>query len=490
MDIEELIRRARAGEDVTSRFAQKTLVLPVWEGELDKEYYTSKHPVMNTESYPDIVLYDERDSEDEFDPETGEPKRVKFPIGTEKVSRVTYDLQALSVKRLVELCFGIPVKRAYKPVNDRQKDIARHLEAIFTRTRIDSVNIERGKKLFASCEVMTLWYGVKQDNTIYGFNSKLKLRCQTYSPMQGDTLYPLFDETGDLVALSISYRRRVADEWMSYFDTYTSSTHLRWQSGNGENDKAWELVVDESIEIGKIPAVYTYRPTPAWENASPLVYEMEWAVSRNGNYLRTNSRPILAAFVDEAVKWGQAPRTDGAFRDIVQYPAGSSLQYVTWNGATENLKYYVDELRQMFFTQLQLPDWSYENMKTSPMSGEARKQLFIDAQLKVKDESGRLLEFFDREVNVVKAFLKSMLPQEYGKDIDELEVQNIITPFTITDEKDSISVLMTANGGQPLMSQRESIELYGKSDDVEATINEIRSEKMDEMLANAVEPSM
>lgn len=490
MEIEELIRRAKAGEDVTSLFAQKTLILPSWEGELKNAYLTEMHPVMDKNIYPDIVLYDERDSKDEFDAETGEPVKVKFPIGEEKVSRVTYDLQALAVKRLTELCFGVPVKRAYKPVNDRQKEIARYLEAIFTRTRIDSVNIERGRKLFASCEVMTLWYGVKQDNSIYGFNSKIKLRCQTYSPMQGDTLYPLFDETGDLVALSISYRRRVADEWMTYFDTYTADTHLHWQSGNGENDRAWTLVKTEDIEIGKIPAVYVYRPTPAWENASQLVYEMEWAVSRNGNYLRTNSRPILAAFVDEAVRWGQAPRTDGAFRDIVQYPVGSSLQYVTWNGATDNLKYYVDELRQMFFTQLQLPDWSYENMKTSPMSGEARKQLFIDAQLKVKDESGRLLEFFDREVNVVKAFLKKMLPAGYEKDIDELEVENIITPYTITDEKDTLGILMTANGGKPLMSQRESIELYGKSDDVEATLEEIRNEAMAEMLANAVEPSV
>ena len=54
-------------------------------------------------------------------------------------------------------------------------------------------------------------------------------------------------------------------------------------------------------------------------------------------------------------------------------------------------------------------------MKSNPMSGESRKQLFIDAQLKVKDESGRLIEFLDREMNVVKAFLKTMLPESNGK---------------------------------------------------------------------------
>ena len=36
---------------------------------------------------------------------------------------------------------------------------------------------------------------------------------------------------------------------------------------------------------------------------------------------------------------------------------------------------------------------------------------------------------------------------------------------------------MTANGGKPLMSQRESIERYGKSDDVDKTLQEIKEEE-------------
>lgn len=35
---------------------------------------------------------------------------------------------------------------------------------------------------------------------------------------------------------------------------------------------------------------------------------------------------------------------------------------------------------------------------------------------------------------------------------------------------------MTANGGKPLMSQRESIERYGKTDDVDKTLQEIKQE--------------
>ena len=160
----------------------------------------------------------------------------------------------------------------------------------------------------------------------------------------------------------------------------------------------------------------------------------------------------------------------------MQYPSNGRAEYVTWQQAVENLKFYVEQLRSLFFTQLQLPDWSYEKMSQQALSGESRKQMFIDAQLKVKDESGRLIEFFDREMNVVKAFAKIMLGESYAADIDALKVETLITPYAITDEKDTINNLQAANGGKPLMSQRESIELYGHSDDVDKTMQEIAEE--------------
>ena len=61
-------------------------------------------------------------------------------------------------------------------------------------------------------------------------------------------------------------------------------------------------------------------------------------------------------------------------------------------------------------------------------------------------------------------------------DIDALKVETLITPFAITDEKDTINNLMAANGGKALMSQRESIEMYGHSDDVDKTLHEIAEE--------------
>lgn len=449
MTIDEILNSTEitAAEKVAA-LQEKIISVPAWHGEkgLKKEYDTTKHPVMDKAKYPDEITKE----------------------GVKPVTRITLDLPRLACKRMTELCCGIPVKRVYKPDNDRQREVAAYMEAIFDRNRIDSVNVERLNMLFAGCEVMTLWYAVEQPNEVYGFNSRLKLRCRNFSPMNEDTLYPLFDEYGDMTAMSVAYTRKVGKRQVKYLDAYTATQHAKYSDESGD----WQEVIKEKISVLKIPAIYGYRPTPIWENQASNIFEAEWALSRNGNYLRKNSKPLFVVFANEQISYGdEGDENDG--KGVLQYPQGANAQYVTWAQATENLKFFIDEIRSNFFRELQLPDWSYEKMSQQALSGESRKQLFVDAQMKVKDESGRLLEYFDREVSVVKAFLKVMLGEGYVKDIDTLKVENIITPFSITDKKETVDMLMTANGGEPIMSQRESIAEFGHSDDVDKTMREI-----------------
>lgn len=449
MTIDEILNSTgiTAAEKVAA-LQEKIINVPAWHGEkgLVMVYDCTKHPVMNKAIYPDEITKE----------------------GVKPVTRITLDLPRLACKRMTELCCGISVKRVYKPDNDRQREVAAYMEAIFDRNRIDSVNVERLNMLFAGCEVMTLWYAVEQPNGVYGFSSRLKLRCRNFSPMLGDELYPLFDEYGDMTAMSVAYTRKVGKRQVKYLDAYTATQHAKYSDESGD----WQEAIHENISILKIPAIYGYRPTPIWENQASNVFEAEWALSRNGNYLRKNSKPLFVVFANEQISYGdEGDENDG--KGVLQYPQGANAQYITWTQATENLKFFIDEIRSNFFRELQLPDWSYEKMSQQALSGESRKQLFVDAQMKVKDESGRLLEYFDREVSVVKAFLKVMLGEAYTRDIDTLKVDSIITPFSITDKKETVDMLMTANGGEPIMSQRESIAEFGHSDDVDRTMQEI-----------------
>lgn len=452
MTVDEILNSGGTIGEIIAALKNKTLAVPLWDGPkgLKSEYDPRRHPVMDRAKYPDIVTTD----------------------GVTRVTRIPCDLQRLATKRMTELVCGIPVKRVYKAESERQNEIAGYIEAVLQRNRIDSVNVERCNMLFAGCEVVTLWFAAAQLNTDYGFSSPLKLRCRNFSPMLGDSLYPLFDEYGDMIALSVGYARKVNGNRVEYFDCYTADRHIKWSDASGQ----WAEEEHELTTVGKIPAVYAWRPAPVWEQSSPIVYEIEWSLSRNGNYLRENSKPLFVVFADEAIAYGDEKDVDKEFRAVMQYPKGSTAQYITWQQAVDNLKFYVSELRSQFFTQLQLPDWSYEKMSSIALSGESRKQLFIDAQMKVKDESGRLLEFFDREVNVIKAFLKIALGAAYEADIDALRVETVITPFTITDETDTVNRLTAATGGKAIMSQREAIQEFGHSSDPDKTLQEIAEE--------------
>lgn len=445
-NIEEILQLAPA--EAVKKLKSKAFTPPAWS-DLVKEYDPAQHPVTNKGKYPDNATPDGK---------------------LEEVTRITLNYQQLATKRMSELVCGIPVKRIYSPEDDKQREASECLEAIFQRNRIDSINIERCNALFSGCEILTLWYTTEEDNNLYGFNSPLKIRCQTYSPREGAQLYPLFSE-GDLIALSIETTRTEDGDDVRYLDTYTQDRHIAYREGKG----GWQVAKEEEIKLGKIPAIYCMRPTPIWEDTSRLVYEMEWALSRNGNYLRKNSKPIFAVFADEQVYFGSEESENKEYRAVVQFPKGGNAGYLTWDQAIDSLKFYIAELRQSFFTQLQLPDWSYESMKSTPMSGESRKQLFIDAQLKVTEESGRLLEFYDREVSVVKAFLATLRP-DLADAIEALPVEVVITPYQITEQRDTITELLAANGNKPLISHRESIEQLGWSTNASDTLEEIKQE--------------
>lgn len=445
-NIDEILQLAPA--EAVKKLKSKAFTPPAWS-DLVKEYDPAQHPVTNKGKYPDNATPDGK---------------------LEEVTRITLNYQQLATKRMSELVCGIPVKRIYSPEDDKQREASECLEAIFQRNRIDSINIERCNALFSGCEILSLWYTTEEDNKLYGFNSPLKIRCQTYSPREGAQLYPLFSE-GDLIALSIETTRTEDGDDIRYLDTYTRDRHIAYREGKG----GWQVANEEEIKLGKIPAIYCMRPTPIWEDTSRLVYEMEWALSRNGNYLRKNSKPIFAVFADEEVYFGDEKSENKEYRAVVQFPKGGNAGYLTWDQAIDSLKFYIAELRQSFFTQLQLPDWSYESMKSTPMSGESRKQLFIDAQLKVTEESGRLLEFYDREVSVVKAFLASLRP-DLADAIEALPVEVVITPYQITEQRDTITELLAANGNKPLISHRESIEQLGWSTNASDTLEEIQKE--------------
>lgn len=452
--LKEIFEAGRDATQVVADLKKKSIEVIPWST-LVKEYDPLKHPVKTDPSYNSSS---DRKGKDR------------------KVTHVILPWQKLATRRMASLAFGIPVKRVYKPKTDQEKRASAVIESIYKRNHINSVNLERAKYLYASCEVVTIWYTqeVEGGTTYGGESTKMKLRCKNYSPMKGDSLYPLFDEYDDMIALSVEYTREEDRQKVTYFDTYTADHHYRWRM-NGA--KALPDM-DEPIQIGKINGVYGNRDLPIWEEQSENVFEAEWCYSYNGNYVRKNSRPNWVVFCDpqDKVKVGQEKDDDRLGRNVLKYPANAKAEYKTWDQSIESIKFHTSELKKNFFMGLQLPDMSSDSMKETPMSGESRKMLFIDCQMKVLDESGIWIEYFDREMSVVKAFAEKMFPN-LADSIRTLEVENIITPFTIRDEGERITNYSNATGGKPVMSQRTAVSRLGMVDDIDEELKEIEKDE-------------
>lgn len=446
MNTEELLEGSPS--DVIQRLTKKIHAIPAWS-ELVKDYDPNQHRIVkDTQTRRDKIRKD----------------------GTiEKAARIHIGMEKLHVSRMNEFTFGVRVKRVYSNIENNQtrQAISKALEAIYKHVRIDTENKRRGLAYYAGCEFFSLWYTVKKPNTLYGFNSQFKLKCKTFSPMDGVELYPLFDEYGDLLAMSFQYSRGVEFKTIQYFEAYTSDRHIKWR----KEDSDWEEVTNEEISILKIPGVYQWRSFPIWHGLSHIREDIEYTLSRNSDVIAYNSAPIL-----QVVGNLQGTENKGESQRIYRVDVGGSVSYVSWTQAIEALKYQVTTLLNLYWTQAQMPDISFDNMKALGNIGyDARQTLLTDAHLKVGDEEGVWIETFERECNVIKAFLGEM-NTAWKSEIDNVDVEHIITPFIQNDESAEIDKWIKANGGKPIVSQLESIQNAGLSADPVHTVDQINKE--------------
>lgn len=441
--------------DIIDDLKKKIVQVPDWE-DLSKEYDPKKHEIMT-----DTVGRKDR-------------KGVK-------AARITYGMQKLATRRMTQMAFTEPVKRTYKHENDPLKiEQARALEMLYQKVRIDALNKKRFRAYFASCEIATIWYVVDKPNKDYGFESQYKLRSATYSPMEEkfsrveqSEIYPLFDAYGDMIALSIEFTHKIDDEEIVFFETYTSDKKYSWKKTKG----GWEINEDNLVAIGKIPGAYIYRPEPIWEDQTPNIKEIEYTLSRQSDILRRNSAPVM--------------KVTGRLVDDTPGPEGDvSREVYQFQGTDGNVEYvkppidhlavdaFLKTLRDNISEELQLPALSLKDVTGVGLTEESRKQILIDAHLKVGEEDGDIVEFLSRECNVLKAFLGQM-NTKWANTIGDLEVDHEIMPFVMNNEGAEIENLSKATGGKPIMSQKTAIQRAGyvSQEGIEEELNQIQEEE-------------
>jgi SPP1 family phage portal protein len=469
MDLKTIFSKQTSNDIIAELKSRRLVALPdVEKGKkaLDPNLHDINDPIKRADKRVKVDADNDANSAQKVIDAGGEAINYK----TEKVARIKLALQKLIIKRAVSFCFGNPVLYNATPDNDSQALIVKALNRILYDNKTNSLNRKVGRAIFGFKECAELWYPVEKPHTNYGFDSKFKLRCAIFSPEAGNTLYPYWDETGDMIAFSRAFSQKNNEEnAIDYFETYTDAERWLWMNGaNG-----YEVVegYPKPISIGKIPVIYGHQEQFETEDVDSLIDRLETLLSNfaDTNDYHASPKIFVTGQINGWSKKGEA----GA---VIEGDEGATMQYVSWQNAPESVKLEIETILKMIYTITQTPDVSFDSVKgLGAISGIALKLLFMDAHLKVQDKKEIFDDYLQRRVNVIKAFI-GQFNTSLEADCDELEIEPEITPYMLTSEIDEINMWLAANGNKPLVSQKQSVKSANLSQDPEADFEQIQEE--------------
>ena len=78
--------------------------------------------------------------------------------------------------------------------------------------------MERAKRLYKTCQVLTFWQSYELIGETYdvaGLETNRALKANIYSEDKGYKLYPIIDEYGDILAVSVGYTAPDGTEYLT-----------------------------------------------------------------------------------------------------------------------------------------------------------------------------------------------------------------------------------------------------------------------------------
>lgn len=475
MTIEEIFKKATANDVISELKSSRFIPQPDVE-EAKKALNPKLHDVNDPIKRPDkrVKVDADNDADSAQKVITTDGEAVNFR--TEKVARVAIALQKLIIKRAVSFCFGNPPKYNATPQNDNERAVLYALNRILVDVKSKSMNRKIARAIFGFKECAEYWYTVpvNKSHSKYGFPAQHKLRCALFSPEYGDTLYPYFDETGDMVAFSRAFSRKDDNgNAVDYFETFTDKEHWLWM--NGANGYEAAPGYPKPIAIGKIPVIYGHQPYFETEDVDKLIDRLEHLLSNFADTNDYHASPKI--FTTGQINGWSKKGESGA---VIEGEEGATMQYVSWQNAPESVKLEIETLLKLIYTISQTPDISFDAVKgLGAISGVALKLLFMDAHLKVQDKGEIFDDYLQRRVNVILAYI-GQINTTLEKDCENIIVEPELVPYMLVDELEELNYWLTANGNKPVISQEESVEGAGISKNVEATMQKIKDQTANE----------
>lgn len=377
--------------------------------------------VTGSKKYDDTAskMYDVN-SHDVLNPAKREDKQIKDSKGqpnTISVTRIPVPLQELIVMLRAAFLCGNPIQLSCNPEEGQETELLAIIKKIWDDNKLDYESKGIAEKMMSECEVAEIWYAEPADENYWKgtANEGLKYRFRVHiaAPSLGDSLYPVFNRRGDMIAFGRGYKVREDDKEVEQFDLYAADFIYYYTKG----DQGWTarqeagsdgIERDKVVNVtGKIPVIYYTQKRPEWFNVQWAIDRLEQLLSDHGDTNRYFSSPMVV--VEGEVK--SFPQRDDNGK-LMELKDGAKVQYLTWDQSPESLELEYNNLRSIVFDFSQTPDISIKQMQAlGTYSGIALKMLFLSAHLAAARKEEIFGKAIQRRINFLKAAVAVMNPK-------------------------------------------------------------------------------
>ena len=434
---------------------------PKWE-DLKKQYYPNEHAIKKDfKRYP-VILNDTTKADD--------------------MPRITRAMQKLSVARISQAEFVTPVERIYNynKDSDSQKKAVDIIEEIYrTQNYIDAENLERSKKVNASCQVATVWRVYGEENIIKEEPTKFKLAHISYSEMGGHKIYPIVDNNEKLIVISFSYKDSQDKE---HFDIYTNGENPKFISYIKDGDWKLSEIPDNPKTLDIFPVVYTHLEEPVWggDTGTAQIEIIEETWSYRAFYIKKNSAPRFAMDVGdvEGKKKTGTKESDSDSMKVIKLGKGGSVVPVVWDNNNAITRDQIKDMETSFFDDNQIANIAMSVLLNANASAENKEIMLTDSKAKAVDLGGEWQRLFNDELNdIIIPYAKIMFPN-LASEFETISVRSVVKPYSIKTDKENAEFVVNAGSN---MSLSEKVRKLGQVTDIAAEVDAINNEN----LANA-----
>jgi SPP1 family phage portal protein len=432
-----------------------------------KQYDPKEHSVIKDT----IKRQDKTITVTSVDSETGAVTNTQKTVF---VSRLSIPLQKQIVARAAAFLCGNPVEIiAQYDENTVQENLMTVLLKTWDDNKLDYESKKLAKLMMAETECAELWYSEKASEDYWKgtpndkpkVNARLRVRILANS--LGDSLYPVFNQYGDMVAFGRGYDIVNGDKKEEHFDIYTETNFYLGK----KVDNVWD-VKTELNPHKKIPVIYYSQDKPEWYDVQEMIDRLETLISNHADTNDYYGSPMV--LVSGKVEGFSAKGESGK---VLELEAGAKAEYLTWDQSPESVRMEYNNLRSLIMDMTDTPDISFEQVKgLGNYSGIALKMLFLGAHMKASEKEETFGKAIQRRLNFLKASL-AVINSDF-----EAAQQLVIKPrfkfFLPKNELEEIALLSNATSGEkPLMSQETAVDLNPLIEDKQTEKDRLRDEK-------------